>query len=109
MKTMEDYTCYCTEEQTKRAIKLDAKLNTMGRCFYAQHGGNVFDDGETLYIIPTTQQMIGWLRELNMHIFNPTIQVFNVCVTNKGCIKTMNNELAAIDAALDYLENNHSL
>ena len=120
---MNKYTIYCTEEQTKKALELGAPIT---------HGNSRFDndelspigdmDGVWMYaIIPTAEQMIGWLEEQE-DIY--TIEFDKTSITgwrygvyykadNKSCCMSKNKfssrkeaTLAAIDAALEYLTNN---
>lgn len=59
---MEQYTIYCTEEQTKRAFELGATIQqiALGACDYYNHHTKIND---YYYVIPRAEQMLGWLRE----------------------------------------------
>lgn len=112
---MKNYTNYCSEEQTKRAYALGAPIETER---YVIDDGCVEIKDNVFVHIPTTQQMIGWLREEKNIYLLPVIPVkdmikFEIFDNNKDdmvdttgvFIKSYNKaELSAIDAALDYLE-----
>jgi len=121
MKAMSDYTNFCSEEQTKRAYKLGAPIR-VHRDAWRRHneGEQPIDIGTTngfttWLMTPTTQQMIGWLRtekDIDICIGNTSLDYrFNVWHRDE-LIKELfvsryeyeYGELAAIDAALDYLE-----
>lgn len=99
---MKQYTIDCTEEQTKKAIKLNAPISTWG---FAREP-----------VIPTAEQMLGWLEEImgisTFHInYYPVPKKYGYliiaidCVLETGWLFNSRKEatLAAIDAALDYL------
>ena len=113
MKSMLNYSIYCTSEQTKRAYKLGAPID-----IWSEYNAVRFVKITNEYFeLPTTEQMKGWLREKNIFI--------NVCHNCDGygtwlkkivpseqigeLIGYFDEEtkavLASIDAALDYLEN----
>lgn len=116
MKTMSDYNVFCTPEQTKKALELGAPIETYS-------GGDVEYVGinDCKRIIPTTEQMIGWLEEqrciIEISIWNgyhngTLYWHYDLCGYNHTFIFNDDiNEfesrkeatLAAIDAALDYL------
>lgn len=112
---MNRYTIYCTTEQVRIALELGAPiLADTQEIKFAGINGLPFDVDRV--VIPTTDQMIGWLEE------QETITAINIDYYITGnawaCwIKfkegTLNKQdfssrreatLAAIDAALDYLE-----
>jgi len=115
---MESYSNYCTEYQTKRANKLGAPL---------MHSYRLRKPDLKIEIeVPTTQQMIGWLEdEKNIVIdidffrdrgYQPYIDYKDLSTKefeidyysreSTPYYKTRKEaELAAIDTALDYLEN----
>lgn len=70
MKTMSDYGLYCTEAQTRKALELGAPIvHHENACttnstphFYIGECGN-YQKGFILYIIPTAEEMKGWLEE----------------------------------------------
>lgn len=123
MKRMGDYTTYCTEEQTKRAYKLSAPIEEISdtegvpECW-------INSENFRFYKIPTTQQMIGWLRqEMGIEIFiqkdhfsngvsvsvladNDVIHGIYKCpYDGHGIYNTVvEAEICCINAALDYLE-----
>lgn len=118
---MNRYTIYCAEEQTKKALELGAPVN-----IYPLHAsiikGNasLFHDivciEEQYYIIPTTEQMLGWLEEQGILIdidteWNKSVLVYVWECENKSLINNVFHgsrkeaTLAAIDAALEYLSN----
>lgn len=118
---MEQYVNFCTAEQTKRAYKLCAPIET--RRYTCPHSWIVTTLSEEKMIlrIPTTQQMIGWLSEKGIFItldaeysYDTKNIVFYWCIfkfdpyynylLSEKCNNYKESELAAIDAALDYLE-----
>lgn len=101
---MEQYTIYCSEEQTKKALGFGAPIE--------YHCPN---EREKVYHNPTTEQMIGWLEEqfFSFDIFQPfvswsySIQYKDkVCALDDGYHSRKEATIAAIDAALDYLSKN---
>lgn len=66
---MNKYTIFCTEEQTRKALELGApiefevecpvNLETLERSPYPDI--KMGKDGEPILIIPTAEQMLGWL------------------------------------------------
>lgn len=122
---MNNYTIYCTEEQTKKALKLGAPIiyhenactTNSTPHFYIGERGN-YQKGYILYIIPTAEEMIGWLeKQINfidiirqenntwLYIVYPENHS-NKNITIKGFSSRPKATLAAIDAALEYLEKN---
>ena len=104
---MERYIIFCTKEQTERAIKLGAPCEN--------------PDDFTPMRFPTAEQMRGWLREeYGIQAFVSTLVGNTASVYVKGNFTMFNVNncdgmpknfdtyeqaiLAAIDAALDYLE-----
>ena len=73
---MNNYTIYCTPEQTKKALELGApiefevecpvNLETLERSPYPEI--KMGKDGEPILIIPTAEQMLGWLNEQGVQI-----------------------------------------
>lgn len=127
---MEEFTILCTKEQTLKALKLGAKIKTAMSKYNAtiankncEQGKESFDEYQKkgiiflsngfsamAYIIPTVEQMIGWLRSkgFRFKITEYKTETFwkIVCENWFTCGKnTYPKEatLAAIDAALDYL------
>lgn len=113
---MEKYSIFCSEEQTRKAMALGAPIRKKVYPIEILNKCNLFSHHGQIRIIPTTEEMIGWLEE------QKTITAINIdyYVTGNAwaCwIKfkegTLNKQdfssrkeatLAAIDAALDYLE-----
>lgn len=116
---MNKYTIYCTSEQTKKALELGASIEILPN--YTEY--RVFplvkckDGNERPCIIPTAEQMIGWLEEqesivcvnIDYYVTDDTwaywIKFKGDGVYNKQDFNSRKDAtLAAIDAALDYLE-----
>ncbi|MCQ2257866.1 MAG: hypothetical protein MJZ41_07735 [Bacteroidaceae bacterium] len=133
MKTISDYTTYCTPEQTKKALEFGAPIEankdySNGNlpetlCIYGDIiNKDVYGIGEcTILHIPTTCQMIGWLEEQGIQIsimfcYQVSSLRWNYDLDNNNMILFEHNSigyptrkeatLAAIDAALEYLTNN---
>lgn len=110
MKTISDYTIYCTLEQTKKALELGAPIEKkeIQVCDNAKHF--FWYDG-FYYNYPTAEQMINWLEEYGFNF--ETVSYYTMLEHDKlgtmGFYEgTLNEEiLTAIDAALDYLSNNY--
>lgn len=111
---MDNYTIYCTGEQTKKALELGAPIRVETK----QVGGFIMGLShiEKHYIRPTAEQMLGWLEEImgisTFHInYYPTPEKYGYLIIAKDCVLetgwSFNSRkeatLAAIDAALDYL------
>lgn len=124
--TINQYSIHCTPEQTMKALELGAPLkiidNEYDERIYQFICGNT-QNGKALYIIPTAEEMIGWLEEQN-DIEEITIQrnrafhSWAYLVTNKRnkLISSSNRyqsrkeaTISAIDAALEYLVDNKFL
>lgn len=132
---MDKYTIYCTEEQTRTALKLGAPIkllyekdNTSNQQYLiltAQEYTRLCNEGYCYAKVPTTEQMIGWLEEKGfaIDIFNNTGGfIWDVMLTkahnrliysfveeNVKYIPYRNRKeatLAAINAALRYLIEN---
>lgn len=118
---MKDYTIYCTEGQTKKAIELGAPITYGNYILDSDELSPIGDiDGVWMYaIIPTVEQMRGWLEEQGIVIiFMPTMKedlsgytwIAHIChfedksewVDTKN-LSYQEATLAAIDAALEYL------
>lgn len=120
---MNQYTIYCTEAQTKKALGLGAPIEQV---FYSVQFDETIKEYHLikieckLYEIPTAEQMIGWLEEQEdidrISIDKPTgttgtwdYEVFIIGEFHRYCcggFKTRKEAtLAAIDAALEYLTN----
>ena len=130
---MEEYTIYCTEEQTKKALELDAPIQNMSMFRYGDNELPKYVyknkwNRDCFCYCPTTEQMIGWLRK--EHKIHPRIDCEgsknyvvqlqfihsskDLDVVNKsykgiighpGFPSPEEATLAAIDAALDYLKS----
>lgn len=122
---MNKYIIYCTEDQTKKAIKLGAPIKTL---VYKEDYDGVkhyisIKKEYTVYqyAIPTAEQMVNWLEEQkeisDLHIFKPAIcwtfelYLYNGDGKNNHPLFNSRKEatFAAIDAALDYLEKQKEL
>lgn len=116
---MDKYTIYCSPEQTKNALELGAliinypiQMSPYGVPKYERQ----LPSGKWIaYIIPTAEQMIGWLRAKGFKfILSDAIdgnEGNNWWIGIKGELITQgfseNKELAAIDAALEYLSDSN--
>lgn len=118
MKTIHDYTVYCTTEQTKKAFELGAPIEILPN--YIEY--RIFplvkckDGNERPCFLPTAEQMIGWLEEQDIFIninhtssgyssWLKTINKNKYISENLGYVSTHKEAtIAAIDAALEYLE-----
>lgn len=115
MKTLNEYTIYCTEEQTRKALELSAPIRYAS---VKEIGLKRFIEySDEFYALPTAEQMIGWLEEQGLHIdtewswdgqvtiwvwYNPEKEHIYTSKANSRQVAT----LAAIDAALEYLFKN---
>lgn len=115
-KTIQDYSVYCTPEQTNRALKLGAPLET---CDWRITNTNKYielDNEKGWHIqIPTAEQIAGWLLEYVNDIIVcrglASTWFYSVYLKNTTDCRSRFNyptrkaaTLAAIDTALDYLE-----
>lgn len=118
---MNKYTTYCTEAQTKKALKLGAPIFTFSESFADDCRTSIYDkycsippikeedyEDEIYADIPTAEQMIGFLRSKGIKFyFNDLTALWQVVydknIIGQGC--SDNKELKAIDAALEYLTN----
>lgn len=115
---MNKYTIYCTREQTKKALELGAPIEPQTSSTLIDTLCAFCDDG--WYIIPTAEQMLGWLRKNKLYIevmMNDTDTerhfdgfVF-ISTTDEALLPTIKETyedalLSAIDNALEYLTNN---
>lgn len=112
---MDRYTIYCTEEQTRTALALGAPIikNPYAPIIRYETCGWIIDDNkEFVYLIPTADQMTGWLEEQEQSIEvsrlyrkNPNWAAFvnDTQIIGKYYPTRKEAILAAIDAALDYL------
>lgn len=124
---MNKYTIYCTPSQAKKALELGAPIEYANNYnAYLPHKMIDFvgESGKmecAQFVIPTADQMIGWLEEQGIWIHfckpnqRPTLLSFSVSNINDPFRRIFVGEeyifrkeatLAAIDAALEHLENN---
>lgn len=123
---MEKYTIYCTELQTKKALKLGAPIILESEYYNPTENDIKLDNpipcesytgGYHYAKCPTSEQMIGWLVEQRLCIdaewsWYERVTMWVWDNTKKERVYTSNSNslkeatLAAIDAALDYLINN---
>lgn len=120
--TINQYSIHCTPEQTMKALELGAPLkiidNEYDERIYQFICGNT-QNGKALYIIPTAEEMIGWLEEqdgiYDIHLLRTADGSWKYEITTKhipknkmyGCRKSRKEAtISAIDAALEYLINN---
>lgn len=123
---MEQYTIYCTAEQTEKALKLGAPIivtsnhsDVANKEYYEVY--HYESRTTTAIVLPTAEQMIGWLEEQGLWIHfckpnqRPKLLSFSISVLNEHFKRvTIGGEydsrkkvtLAAIDTALDYLSKN---
>lgn len=102
--------------QTIKALELGAPITTKIpiECDYELANGElVYPKNIELFNIPTAEEMIGWLRSKNIQFhFDDETNYWNIGDANddltlfRWCGYSDNKELAAIDAALEYLSNN---
>lgn len=127
MKTISDYLILCTEAQTKKALELGAPIEYANN-FNAYLPHEMIDFvGESgkmecaQFVIPTAEEMTGWLEKKNVYCDVFPIETYNVLTAFAFRIYKYNKRgfesnvveyksrkeaiLASIDAALEYLEN----
>lgn len=114
---MNKYTIYCTESQVRKAMALGAPISAdTQEIKFAGINGLPFDVDRV--VIPTAEQMIGWLEEQGVWIHfckpnqRPNLLSFSVSNINEPFRREFvggeyssrrDATLTAIDAALDYL------
>lgn len=115
---MNKYTLYCTEVQTKKAIGLGAPIEKAETRHDLYNNKYCFvDDIEPAIIIPTAEQMLGWLEKQYVYInicWDDSIYYVQIKSVDKGYLGIGNKifqtrkeaTLAAIDIALEYLVGN---
>ena len=115
---MDEFTIWCTEEQTKLALELGASINTTSVPWYNhpfdyKYWAKVNIQGNFYSAkIPTAEQMIGWLEgqggieEITVCKTGMWIWGKNHTLIDGGLNYSSRQEssLAAIDAALEYLK-----
>lgn len=121
MKTISDYTIYCTAEQTKQALELGAQIE-YAKVIDTINGNSIRIPEETgeFYLIPTAEQMIGWLQSKGCYPYTRPIKRDGKVMivarfeffegggsTDTFCGFGEDNSviLKAIDMALAYLSN----
>lgn len=134
---MNRYKIPCTEEQTKKALELGAPILLLPEEFYTEeeHFRMEIEGNNAYVILPTAEEMIGWLEDQGMFIdvsCDNSEYVWSVWTTigssnisfgdefdsesfvprsfvedNDGVIISSRKEaiLSAIGAALEYLTN----
>lgn len=106
---MSDYTLYCTTEQVKKALELGAPILDNGEnpnvpvMLYNRKG----------YVIPTAEQMLGWLEEQGIFVevsksfiadYQSLVHDANTNVFyDEYFLSRKEATLAAINVALEYL------
>lgn len=115
---MSDYTLLCTEEQTKKAFELGAKLTEHPfEASIIKANENMFQNivniNERYYYIPTAEQMISWLEEQypidhidvykQVTTWNSVVYMSTLERRSKKGTSRPEATLAAIDAALEHL------
>lgn len=111
---MNRYTIYCTPEQTRKALELGAPIELLN------YEPTILQTTITLKgyaIIPTAEQMIGWLEEyvkevsINQSVigswyFEIYINPHEMKRKNCGYLTRKEATIAAIDDSLEYLSQN---
>lgn len=115
---MSDYSCYCTPEQTIKALGLGMSIkrrsdnyDLSNRYFrFKLHHSKYGNTGYYYVECPTVEQMLGWLRSKNIKFhFDDETNYWSIDYVNddisplRWCDYSDNKEFAAINAALDYL------
>lgn len=119
---MNKYTIYCSPEQTRKALELGAPILLVPEEFYTEekHFRMEIEGENASVILPTTQQMIGWLEEqgvIDYYINRDMYDELNYLDTygffvdfgkknrlvGYGFSTRKEATLASIDKALEYL------
>ena len=129
---MNNYTIYCTSEQTRKAFELGAPIEKDCSAHLHDPYRTTYIDGCSYckyYCNPTAEEMMGWLEDKRIIIiFMPTIkddgsyrwvahvwyfqdenfqdEIVWIDSENLSHLSRKKVTLAAIDAALEYLSNN---
>lgn len=122
---MEQYTIYCTESQTRKALELGAPIELESEYYHPTENDFKLDNpipcksftrGYHYAKCPTAEQMIGWLEEQCVYELSiyKSIWTWGWTILFKDEYRINGHEfksrkeatLAAIDAALEYLSNN---
>lgn len=114
---MNKYTIYCTPQQTKKALELGAPMNYVETNTPTPNITRIQCGFETdIYVeIPTAEQMVGWLDEqgVKINFYSSSRYTYelhyannynNDVVISESFSTCKEASLAAIDAALEYLE-----
>lgn len=111
METFSDYTIHCTPEQAKKALELGAQIVYINT--FVQHSTIETLTDKGYAVIPTAEQMIGWLDTKKVHVDvcyesdDRYYYVLNYLDTISDFYSTRPEAtLAGIDAALNYLIKN---
>ena len=98
---LDDFTIYCTNEQTKKAFELGAPI------LKEEHFSPVCWKSEL--INPTAEQMIGWLESKGFYFRLNTngcsVEIDYSCILEIVNTPRKKATLQAIDTALDYYIN----
>lgn len=120
---MNEYTIYCTEEQTRKALALGAPIEYAGiPNLHSPHKEIEFvgESGKmecAKFALPTAEQMISWLEEQKVFVhIEPCVDIScSWRIASKGynkygytsdinvCKSRREATLASIDKALEYL------
>lgn len=120
---MDKYTIFCTPEQTKKALCLgaliDIKYGSIRHRPSLEELKYLFAYNEYWHVIPTAEQMIGWLEEngiLDIVIsrrMSPKTYGYTVWFSENTFVQEKHSfnsrreaTLVAITVALEHLENN---
>lgn len=110
-KAMNQYTIYCTEAQTKKALELGAPIKAT-----FLDVDKKFEYEGCHILIPTAEQMIGWLEEQGSTISIEKTEFkgywqgyvattnYKDSISKNGCVSRKEAILTAIDVALEYIE-----
>lgn len=118
MKTLSDYTIYCTKAQARKARELGASIEvkTIEEAPKDWQGKAFFTGMATCAKYPTAEQMIGWLEEQesikSIVVDKTDCWQYVIWGSNGNVIWCDTNfksrleaTLAVIDTALEYLSN----
>lgn len=100
---MDRYNLYCTPSQTKKALELGApiKKERIGKCITENipRLTNNDEENEYDYILPTVEQMCGWLKTKGISLTGTTVYL------SRDYDSLNRRILVVIDSALRYLTN----
>lgn len=119
---MDNYAIYCTQEQAMKALELGAPIIQSPE-WELDNNLKLKKGKHITLVIPTAEQMIGWLEEQK----NITIEISRQYGINKYCYYVFDNygndienieskirfssrkeaTISAIDAAIEYLVTNN--